>query len=199
MKHLIILAHPKKESFCAAICEALHSALEATGDEVKVRDLYESDFDPVLRLNEVPGTDLAAEVRREQELVSWADHLIFIFPVWWYDRPALLKGWIDRVFSFGFAYTVENGRGKGLLTGKKASLYLTFGSSEVHVSELHPGATDWVMEAMAVGTLGYCGLECVEKVSLYALSELTPEERSGLLLELGVHLVLNLTNNCNIS
>ena len=47
MKHLIILAHPKKESFCAAICEALHSALEATGDEVKVRDLYESDFDPV--------------------------------------------------------------------------------------------------------------------------------------------------------
>ena len=199
MNHLIILANPKKGSFCAAISGALQSTLEGTGHEVKVRKLYESDFDPVLPLNEVAGTDLAAEVRREQELVSWADHLIFVFPVWWYDRPALLKGWIDRVFSYDFAYTVENGRGKGLLTGKKASLYLTFGSSERHVSELHPQANDWVMEAMAVGTLGYCGLECVEKVSLYALNELTAEERSGLLLELGDHLVSNLNDNGNIS
>jgi len=91
LNHLIILAHPKKGSFCAAISGALQSTLEGAGHEVKVRDLYESDFDPVLPLNEVAGTDLAAEVRREQELVSWADHLIFVSrSLERLDRPGFL-------------------------------------------------------------------------------------------------------------
>lgn len=177
MNHLIILAHPNRESYCAAIAKRLNQALPSS----ILRDLHNPLFPPVLSFDEMRGRVSDPELLSEQEAVKRADHLIFIFPVWWYDRPAVLKGWFDRVFSYGFAYTVENGRGKGLLTDKEATVIATFGSTQEEIAQLHPGAAGWVTQALEIGTLRYCGFSKVENHPLFAINKNTHEQRVELL------------------
>lgn len=184
MNHLVILAHPNPSSFCHALCQTAAEALSQSG-RVQIRDLYQLEFDPVLTLSELKGKTDLPELEAERELVRWADHLLFVFPVWWYDRPAILKGWVDRVLSYGFAYRVEKGRGVGLLTGKTATVVATFGSRAEEIEALSPAAVDWVMEAMARGTLEYCGFSDVTRRPLFALDKAAQEERLELLHSFG--------------
>lgn len=185
MNHLVVLAHPSDTCFCHALAQTLVQALRSRNQPVELQDLYSLEFEPTLSLHEMKGGEPPPQVREQQGFVTWADHLIFIFPVWWYDRPAILKGWIDRVFSYGFAYTVENGRGKGLLKGKSASIFATFGSTEADVAALDPRACDWVLEAMAKGTLEYCGVRCENKTALHALGDLSGQQREEILEQMG--------------
>jgi NAD(P)H dehydrogenase (quinone) len=96
-----------------------------------VRDLYEVGFDPVLR-----GTDFEAyqsgklpwDIKVEQDEISWADFITFVYPIWWTGIPAVLKGYFDRVFSYGFAYAIdENGELQRLLSGKRVAVFNTHG------------------------------------------------------------------------
>lgn len=183
MNHLIVLAHPNPESFCHALCQTATDALSHSG-QAQIRDLYQLEFDPTLTLAELKGKTELPELEAEREYVRWADHLLFLFPVWWYDRPAILKGWIDRVLSYKFAYRVEEGRGVGLLSGKTATVVATFGSRREDIEAISPGAVDWVMEATARGTLEYCGFNEVKRHPLFALDKGTDEERRALLQEL---------------
>lgn len=118
MKHLIIYAHPNQEN--AQYKQCIEKMLEQRGLEVIVRDLYSIGFDPVLSLDDMTGqrkgivNDL---IKKEQEYISWADLVTFIYPIWWTGMPAIMKGYIDRVFSYGFAYSYDQGIQKGLLTG----------------------------------------------------------------------------------
>ncbi|MFH1018492.1 MAG: NAD(P)H-dependent oxidoreductase, partial [Pseudomonadota bacterium] len=107
MNHLIIYSHPNPKSFNHAILEEFSGALRDAGHEVRVRDLYAIGFKPVLQ-----GSDLeqagkrppAEDICAEQAHISWADVITFIFPLWWAGMPAIAKGYLDRVFSEGFAY-----------------------------------------------------------------------------------------------
>ena len=102
MRLLVVFAHPVPESFGRALLERLLASLEAEGHEVRVADLYAEGFDPVLGAQErrdyhTPGVNelpIAAEVAR----LRWAQGLIFVYPTWWYSLPAMLKGWLDRVW-----------------------------------------------------------------------------------------------------
>ncbi|CAM4132012.1 NAD(P)H-dependent oxidoreductase [Nocardia ninae] len=108
-KVLLVVSHPDHESATWAIAHAVEQGIQADGSTmVAVHDLTASGFDPVFRpadlavhrlLGEVP-----ADVRREQELIESADVVALLFPVYWWSMPALAKGWIDRVFSRGWAY-----------------------------------------------------------------------------------------------
>ena len=135
MKHLVIYAHPDSKSFCHAIKEEFVEVLKAHGKEVVVRDLYAENFDPVLRNKELKGNlknkDIAEDIKVEQAYIKWADVITFIYPIWWSHMPAILKGYIDRVFSVDFAFSVnEKGEVKGLLTDKRILLINTMGASK---------------------------------------------------------------------
>ncbi|RYG53749.1 MAG: flavodoxin family protein [Chitinophagaceae bacterium] len=133
MKHLIIYTHPNPASLNSYLKNSLVEHLERTGHEIVVRDLYEMDFNPVLSLEDLAGQRfgmVAADVRREQDFIEWADCITVIHPIWWTGLPALMKGYIERVFSYGFAYRYDKGVQKGLLAGKQIIIINTHGKSK---------------------------------------------------------------------
>ncbi len=131
MKHLIIYVHPNPQSFCHAIMETVKETLVTKKHDIIVRDLYALNFDPVLK-----GADFVAlqsgktspDVKVEQEYVVWSDIMTIIHPIWWTGLPAMMKGYIDRVFSYGFAYSRNEGGLLRLLTGKKVIILNTQGA-----------------------------------------------------------------------
>src|SRR5690606_25657281 len=139
-KTLIVIAHPNLESFNHAIKKHLVAALEAHNHQVRVRDLYALGFDPVLSMEELQRYDsqkgeIPADVKAEQDEILWADHLIFIYPTWWWSMPAVMKGYFDRVFLPGFAFEADDQGVKGLLAGKKAWIIQTTGSDQDYIEE----------------------------------------------------------------
>jgi NAD(P)H dehydrogenase (quinone) len=112
MKHLIVYAHPNKDSLNSRIKNCVSRILQEKNHEVLCRDLYEIDFDPVLTLADMNGQrkgQVSDDVRQEQEYITWADCITFIYPIWWTGLPAMMKGYIDRVMSYGFAYRYDQG------------------------------------------------------------------------------------------
>jgi NAD(P)H dehydrogenase (quinone) len=160
MKHLIIYAHPNPESLNSYLKQTLIEHLWDSGDEVIVRDLYELNFSPVLSLEDMQGQRIgkvSEEVKQEQEFISWADHITFIYPIWWTGMPAIMKGFIDRVFSYGFAYRYDGGIQKGLLTGKQATVINTHGKSKIEYENI--GMDKALSLTSDKGIFTYSGLE----------------------------------------
>ncbi|MCA1491914.1 NAD(P)H-dependent oxidoreductase [Sinorhizobium alkalisoli] len=161
MKVLLVFAHPDPRSLNAALRDVALKDLEAQGHEVRMSDLYadgwksevdRADFPllaPDARLIPVAASKeafhakaLTEDVSAEIEKLLWADVLILQFPLWWFTMPAILKGWVDRVFAYGFAYGVGEHSdkrwgdryGEGTLAGKRAMLIVTAGGWEEHYS-----------------------------------------------------------------
>lgn len=137
MRHAIILAHPKSTSFCASIARTSVRTLRALGHTVSLRDLYRMDFDPRLQAGEIPvytGYAPAADVVDERRRLSRVDSFIFVYPFWFNAPPAILKGYVDRVFSMGFGYRPGSGGSEPLLTGKSLISVSTSGAPEQWVA-----------------------------------------------------------------
>lgn len=104
----IVLAHPLADSLNAHLAERIASQLGAAGEAVDRLDLYAESFDPRLTPNErahhYDKPEPAADVLALQHRLAAADHLVIVFPTWWFSLPAILKGWFDRVWSPGFAF-----------------------------------------------------------------------------------------------
>ncbi|MDF2515146.1 MAG: wrbA [Sphingobacterium sp.] len=163
MKHLIIYAHPNQESLNAQFKQCIEKMLEQRGLEVIVRDLYSIRFDPVLSLDDMTGqrkgivNDL---IKKEQEYISWADLVTFIYPIWWTGMPAIMKGYIDKVFSYGFAYSYDQGMQKGLLRGKQAIIINTHGKSNEEYAAI--GMDKALLLTSDKGIYTYCGFQVEE-------------------------------------
>ncbi len=126
MKILLILAHQRPGSFCHAIAATATEALQAAGHEVLGHDLYQEQFDPLLPECEIPkGAALDLVVARHCREVSEADGYVVVHPNWWGQPPAILKGWIDRVFRQGVVYEFGPQGVIGLLAGKSAVVWTT--------------------------------------------------------------------------
>ena len=136
MNILVINGHLDKESYCQAIFQTIVENIDSKRHELEMINLNEEEFDPVLRYGYRQRMEDDPFILRSQELIQWADHFIFVYPIWWSSMPSLLKGWIDRVFTPGIACSTNN-RGsfilnylrgrqfKKLLNGKTASIYAT--------------------------------------------------------------------------
>lgn len=185
MKLLAIFAHPAADSFNHALLQSVVRGAEKAKHEIQVRNLYEMDFLPSLNSGDFERAgrgEVASDVLAEQEKVKWADHLIWIYPLWWYGLPAILKGWVDRVFQKDFAFEVKNGEIQGLLGSKKATILCTAGMpKEKLVSE---NAEDWIIGPLAHGTLGFCGIRGVDSKVYYQVGALSDTERQQILLDL---------------
>lgn len=184
MKHLIIYSHPNPESFNHAILETFTAGLRKKGHEVRVRDLYELGFDPVLSASdfELLGKGLAsADVKREQDEVRWADFITFIFPCWWAAMPAITRGYIDRVFSSGFAYIDDEKGLRGLLGGKKAFYFCTLGApSEVYEKF---GIFKSMAQTIDESIFKFCGLALVGSKYFGSVPKVTQAQRKAMLEE----------------
>ena len=201
MKVLLVFAHPEPQSLCAALRDVAVKELEAQGHEVRVSDLYargwksvvdRADFpdlapDARLKVAKASGAafaadNLTADVKSEQENMRWADLLILQFPLWWFTMPAILKGWVDRVFSYGFAYGVgEHSEarwgdryGEGMLAGKRAMLIVTAGGWESHYRPRGiNGPIDDLLFPIQHGILFYPGYSVLPPFVMYRADQLS--------------------------
>jgi len=111
MKVLIVYCHPSKESYTYQILHQLKKVLKKENMKFEISDLYEMDFQSDMTEQEYMREGLlnfklpiSPDVKKEHEKIENADCIIFLYPVWWSDCPAKLKGWFDRVYSVGYAY-----------------------------------------------------------------------------------------------
>lgn len=160
MNHLIVYSHPNPVSFCHSILETAVETLQSKGHEVVVRDLYTLGFDALLKGSDFVGFQSGktpADIKAEQEKISSAGVITFIYPIWWTGMPAMMKGYIDRVFSLGFAYSVGEWGPVGLLTGKKAIIFNTTGAAKELYDE--SGMFDAIKKTSDTGILNFCELQ----------------------------------------
>jgi NAD(P)H dehydrogenase (quinone) len=132
MKHLVIVAHPVAESFTMALARAYTAQLEQLGHSQRTYDLYRMGFNPVLTAEELSPTSAgqaaSPDILKAQDDIRDAEVLTLIYPLWWLSMPAMMKGYVDRVFARGFAYESRDGVVRGLLSGKKSVLITISGA-----------------------------------------------------------------------
>ena len=190
MKTLIVYTHPNPKSFNHRILCLVEETLTKKGHEVKVRDLYAEPFNPVLGATDFVSFSqgiVPPDIAQEQKLLSWAENLVFIYPIWWYERPAMLKGWIDWVLSHGFAYSYGPEGSKGLLKHKKALVIQTAGDPE---TELLAGKKVEVFQRpMTEGTLQFCGIQDVRARTFGSVSRANAEHYEEMLKEVSTKLL----------
>ena len=181
MRVLSVFAHPRRESFTGAVQEALAVGVRESGHEIEVADLYREGFRALLQPEDYAqfrGEAMPEEVLREQRRIERADALALVFPVWWWSFPAVLKGWIDRVFSDGWAYSFEPGMSRGKLRDRPTLVLGVAGSRESTYARY--GYGEAMRLQLDVGILGYCGLRDVEMHILYDVEQ-GPAVRDGYL------------------
>lgn len=182
MNTLVVFAHPSASSFNHALLEKVLQGLTDAGHEVRVKDLYADNFIPVLQADEISQVQEGITPERilaEQKDLLWADSLIFIYPLWWFGPPAILKGWFDSVLSYGFAFKHHNNDLCGLLTHSKALVLITTGSSQDWFTQQQ--TEDLIYRPVTQGTLEFCGVDNVNYRLFYNLSEKSETERTEIL------------------
>ncbi|WP_327302599.1 NAD(P)H-dependent oxidoreductase [Streptomyces sp. NBC_01298] len=203
MKTLIVHAHPERASLNGSLKDLAVSTLEAAGHEVRVSDLYAMNWKAVVDAEDYgphasgplkvaldsgrafEAGALTADVLAEQEKLLWADTIIFQFPLWWYSMPAILKGWVDRVFTYRFAYGVGEHSatkygerfGEGTLAGRRALLAVTAGGPESHYAARGiNGPIDDLLFPIHHGILYYPGIEPLPPFVLYGADRMGAED-----------------------
>ncbi|GLY82449.1 NAD(P)H-dependent oxidoreductase [Actinoallomurus iriomotensis] len=191
MNILIVTAHPEPRSLNGALTAFAAAELRRAGHDVRVSDLYAMRWRPGVEAGDFPGHDpderldvigasgrayaegsLAPDIAAEQEKLLWSDALILQFPMWWFSMPAVLKGWVDRVFTHGFGYGVgTRGRalyGDGTLAGRRAMVSLTIGAAERSFSArgVH-GHLDDLLFPIQHGLLYYTGMDVLPPFAVW--------------------------------
>ncbi|WFO88140.1 NAD(P)H-dependent oxidoreductase [Bacillus velezensis] len=177
MKTVIVYANPDENSFNAALVKYVAMALKDSGQSYTVIDLYADQFDPVLKYGgEKKRSDMNrdAETKKYRKLMKEADHLIFIYPLWWGGVPAIMKGFFDRVLVAGEAYTYENGRVKGLLRAETAQVFYTADSPGWYLKWFRKNS-DWITLKKSI--LKFCGIQKAERNLFSVVRTSTPELR----------------------
>lgn len=181
INHLIVYCNPNPKSLSSAYRDALVELTEMSANPVNVRDLYNIGFSPVLEMRDfdaVKHGQIPAEVKVEQDYVMWANLITFVYPVWWAGMPALMKGYIDRVFTKGFAYTMDDeGHLKGLLGDKKVVILNNMGFPYAYYEKV--GMLDSMKQATDEGIFKFCGMEVVEHRFFGHLDAASKSEREG--------------------
>ena len=162
---LLILGHPDSDSFCGALEQAYADGARAAGAEVREMRLGEMKFDPILWKGYKVIQTLEPDLTKAQDNLTWAEHIVFVYPTWWATAPALLKGFIDRVFLPGFAFHYRAGAllPKKRLTGRSAHLIFTLDSPPWYYG-LFIGSPGHKM--MKKGVLEFSGIKPVRTTAI---------------------------------
>lgn len=214
MRVFIVHAHPEPKSFNAAMTRTATEALASAGHEVIVSDLYAMGFNPVSdRRNFTTVHDpdyyrqqseeayaaahdgFAPEVQAEMDKLFWCDAVILQFPLWWFGLPAILKGWVDRVFaSGGRIYGGGKWYDRGVFVRKRAMCAITIGGRPPMYSERGlNGPVSSILFPINHGMLYFTGFTVIEPFLVHAPARIGAEERAGHLDRYRAR-VLNLTS-----
>jgi NAD(P)H dehydrogenase (quinone) len=168
LKTLLVVAHPRSDSLTAEAAKRFAQALRQNGHEVELADLAAEKFDPVLREDDEPDWDnpdkqYSPAVANEMRRIERNDATVMIFPIWWWSMPALLKGWIDRVWNYGWAYGARKFPNRrvwmiGIAGGDLASFQKR-------------GYDKAIDTQLKVGVLDYCGVKEARLEVLYGVLE----------------------------
>ena len=168
MRTLIVIAHADPDSLTHAVARRIGDRLRDEGRDIEFADLSAEGFDPrfgpadldVHRRQVAP----APEVLAEQARVDRADQLVLVFPIYWWSMPALMKGWIDRVFSQGWAFADKDGKLIKKLGRLRAHL-VALGGADTGLLERH-GYDTAIQTQLAHGIFDYCGVKDVRTTLL---------------------------------
>ena len=178
MKNVVVInGHPDRESFNFALTEAFVSGIDQTKWAVTCIHLCDLEFDPILRYGYRKRTEMEPDLVHALEKIKAADHLVWFFPMWWYGLPALMKGFIDRVFLPGIAFQFEGGKPfpKKLFSGKSAHVFITSDT---------PRWYDWLVmgsptiKQFKKGTLEFCGIRPVRVTYIAVIKNSTEAFRA---------------------
>lgn len=179
MKHAVIISHPRGRAFTRLTAQTYIDAVKAAGHEVVVRDLYAMNFDPRLHADELPdaaGSDPRTEVLIERMMLKDVDVFAFFYPIWFGSPPAMLKGYVERVFGVGFGYeAIANGGSQPLLTGRKMISFTSTGSENMWLVD--SGSWNAVRKVFNERLASACGLESVDHVNFGGVGAGISEER----------------------
>jgi len=203
MNILVVHAHENPDSFCSSLAKTVQTWSEQNGHHFTISDLYQKEFNPVAgkhdfvqlsdsdyykyaieQLNAHLNQLFAPEVKTEMGLVDKADVLIFNFPLWWFGLPAILKGWVDKILAYGFAYGGENGIYKnGAFQNRKAFICITTGSPETMYTQqgIHERELSDILRNMQEGILGLVGFEVLPPFVAYSVSSISNENRTQII------------------
>lgn len=175
-KILIINGHPNKDSFNFGIAAAYKKGVLSTGTEVKEIVIADLDFNPNLQFGYQKRTELEPDLLEAWEKIQWADHLVWIHPVWWGGLPAITKGFIDRLFLPGFAFQYrENSHfWDKLLKGKTAHIITTLDQPGFFYRLVfHRPSVNQLRRSV----LKFCGISPVKVSYVGIIRNSTPEMR----------------------
>lgn len=203
MKVLLVYAHPEPKSLNGSLKNFTIQHLQNAGHEVQISDLYAMDWKAALDANDsknrLDETYFDAsldsqhafknglqsdDIALEQSKLLWADTVIFQFPLWWFSMPAIMKGWVERVYAYGFAYGVGEHNdshwgdryGEGTLAGKRAMLMVTAGGWQPHYSARGiNGPIDDILFPIHHGILHYPGFDVLPPFVIYHTSKVNPD------------------------
>ncbi|GIM45425.1 NAD(P)H dehydrogenase [Collibacillus ludicampi] len=203
MNALIVYAHPEPKSFNGALKDLAVRFLTEQGHQVQVSDLYAMNFKAVAdredfvelsnpeffkyQLEQIHASQnglFSPDIAAEMEKLRWADFVLFQFPLWWFSVPAILKGWIDRVFAMGFVYGGGMWYDKGGLKGKKAMLSLTTGGpAHIYSKDGINGDIDQILFPIHHGMLFFSGMEVLPPFIAWSVASASDEQRERYLEE----------------
>ena len=183
MRALVVYAHPSPDSLTHALYERATAALAGAGHEVVGVDLYAEELVPAMseaerRAYHTDEPILDPTVARHAELVRWADALVFVYPTWWMGLPAILKGWLERVFVPGVAFHLDPVTKRvvsDLGSVRRVVGITTYGSSWRSVRLVHDGGRRTLLRALRM----LCGRRCrTAWLALHSVDTTTPGERA---------------------
>jgi putative NADPH-quinone reductase len=172
-KILIILGHPNKHSLDGSLAKAYADAAHKAGHHTKQLNVGDLKFSPNLPDGYTSMPELESDLIEAQKDIKWADHLVFIFPMWWFSVPALLKGFFDRVFvpGFGFNPGKHGLPAAKLLKGKSARIIVTSGGPPLYYILCGDSAVKTVKRS-----LQYCGVGPVKPLHIGPVLKPTEEQ-----------------------
>lgn len=199
MQVLVVHAHPEPTSFNRALTDTAVDTLTGAGHAVTVSDLYAEGFEPVLARHDFTTVrdpavfrvqaeqqhahdhgGFAPDLAREMDRLVRADLLILQFPLWWFGMPAILKGWIDRVFAFGFAYGGPRWYDQGPFRGKRAMVSVTTGGPAHFFSPTGiSGHIDALLYPIQHGCLFFTGMAVLPPFVSWGPGRASAEQRAA--------------------
>jgi NAD(P)H dehydrogenase (quinone) len=197
MNILIVYAHPAPDSFDCRMKDKAIEVLVGDGHQVQLSDLYAMGFkaesdagdftDPIEpavcnfqseQIHAAKNHTFSPDILQEQQKILWSECIIFQFPMWWYSAPAILKGWFDRVLTYGFAY----GQGHSLV-GRRAILVVTTGGAPRPFTPEKRLVINNMLDHIQRSILYFCGLDILPPYAIYGAANAASEQHDQYLLQ----------------
>ncbi len=198
MNILIVYAHPEPQSFNGAMKDTAVEVLTGADHHVQVSDLYAMKFDPAggpvdfmeredpscfryqrEQIHAHKSGMYTPELKAEMDKLLWADLVMFQFPLWWFSLPAILKGWVDRVFAMGFSYDLGRAYDTGFFPHKRGMLALTTGGPPpTYTAQGKNGDIHQLLLHINRGMLYFLGLQVLPPFIAYSAARVPPEQRA---------------------